>query len=193
MKSKFLCSCAILVLSVSSPALAEVEPWYAYWGIGITDNSYPKDIEESFNAIESLPGINRTDGAIDMLGFYWPLQNDQTILGFVISGSYDRLDDGKTFLQLNQYLYSLSTMHFFGEAPGHGFLLRGDIGVSKTLVQTSFSGDTRSDSGSGFLVGTGYGLPISEGSRLILGINYSNKKIEGDTYSSTTFSIAGLW
>jgi len=116
---KFCLGVFLGFLLVPSPVLAEVEPWYTYWSIGMSDNKYPKDIQQDFDSIASLPGVERTEIAMDMLGFYWPLRsnsfkNSKTILGFVVSVSADAFDDRYKHFQVNQYLTSLSTMHFFG-------------------------------------------------------------------------------
>ncbi len=177
----------------SSPAFAEVESWYAFWGIGFADNSYPSGLQEAVDIADSAPGVSHTQGAIDVLGFYWPLADNKTIIGGVVSGAYDRLDDGDNYFQINQYLYALSTMHFVGKEPGHGFFVRGDVGISKGIIISNFAGNASSDSGYGFLVGTGYGFPVSDDSRLILNINYSQKSIESETYHAMSFSVAGLW
>ncbi len=189
---------SIVVFSLAmwaSPSMAEVEPWYTYWGVGVSDNSYPSDLQNLFDAAESSPNIDRSEIAIDMFGFYWPVLDNRTIVGGVISGTADRLNVTGTseYIQLNQYLYGVSVMKFLGNEPGDGFFVRGDIGVAKIVLDSSFTSAVSSDSGTGFLLGIGYGVAISEKSRLILGANFTSKKIEGETFTATTFSIGGLW
>ena len=183
---------SLLILSPVS-AIAEVEDWYTYWAIGPADHNYGGDLDTVMSAAESVPGIDRTETGLDMFGFYWPYDNN-TMMGFVISGSYDRLEDNfGDYMQLNQYLYGFSTMHFFGSEIGDGFYVRGDIGIAKMVLDSSFGATIDSDTGTGYLLGVGYAWPVSEQSRIMLGLGLSNKNIEGDTVSSTVFTIGGLW
>ena len=100
------------------------EDWYAYWSVGISDNTYPADLQNEFDNAQAL-GFSRTEVAIDALGFYWPI-GQKTINGFVVSGTNDTLSLNGSTLSLKTYLYSYSVMHYFGQEPGDGFYLRGD-------------------------------------------------------------------
>ena len=52
---------------------AEVESWYSYWALGFSSHSYPEEIQE---VVDDIPThVTRTQVAVDMLGFYWPLSN----------------------------------------------------------------------------------------------------------------------
>ncbi len=173
-------------------AAAEVEDWYTYWSLGSASHTYDEPLDSAVQAVDALPGVSRTETAIDMLGFYWPMQNDKTAVGFVISGSADRLEDSWDYIQLNQYLYGGSVMHFFGEEIGDGVFLRGDLGISKLVVDSSVA-NIASDSGTGILLGVGYGIKVSEGFRVLLSLTASNNNIDGHDYKSTAFRIGGLW
>jgi hypothetical protein len=171
---------------------SDVEDWYAYWSIGVSNNHYPGSLDAVLNTLESTPGVNRTQLALDMLGFYWPV-NNQTILGFVISGSADRFEDSYgDYLQLNHYLYGLSSMHFFGKTIGDGFYVRGDVGIAKINMDSNF-GSATSDNGNGFLLGIGYGWPISNESRILVGLTTSSYSVESETYTTTSLTVGGLW
>ena len=174
---------------------AAQEDWYTYWSIGSADNSYPDDLDALLDAFDSLPGVDRTQGSMDMLGFYWPVK-DKLNVGFVISGSWDRFETSLGDMQLNQYLYAASAMKFFGKEIGDGLFLRGDLGFAKaSITADTFIGnyDGETDTGMGILLGVGYGIPVSEDSRVLLSLNVSNKDIEGDNWSAVTFNIGGLW
>ena len=174
-------------------AVAEVEDWYTYWSIGGASHTYDEPLDSAVQAADAWPGVSRTETAIDMFGFYWPMQNEKTAVGFVISGSADRLQDSWDHIQLNQYLYGGSVMHFFGEEIGDGVFLRGDLGFSKLVVDTSVTNPESSDTGSGILLGVGYGIKVSEGFRVLLSLTASNNNIDGHDYKSTAFRIGGLW
>ena len=191
---------ALLFLSIVIPntVFAAIENWYAYWSIGIASNEYPSNsdafVSEPFiDSIKSIPGVNRTESSIDMLGFYWPMNNN-TMAGIVISGTGDRLQDSfDDYIQTNQYLYGLSGMKFFGREIGDGFFLRGDIGIARLKFDSNVFYDESSDNGFGYLIGTGFGIPISDQTRILLSVSFSNKKVEGDNYRSTSINIGGLW
>jgi hypothetical protein len=170
----------------------DTEDWYAYWAIGVADHHYPGSLDSVLNALESLPGVDRTQLEFDMLGFYWPIKN-RTLLGFVISGSADRCADGYgNYMQLNHYLYGLSSMHFFGKSIGDGFYVRGDIGIAKINIDSSF-GSANSNNGSGILLGVGYGWPISHETRILVGLSTSSYSVESESYSTTSITVGGLW
>jgi hypothetical protein len=186
----------ILLCALCSSASAEVEDWYTFWSIGFASINYPGELNEAFDSVDSLPGVTRTTFTMDIFGFYWPLENKQTIMGVVVNNASDNLGDDNTTFSLNQYLYSFSTMHFFGSEPGDGFLLRGDIGMSSAVMTISGGGSSfedASDSGVGFLLGIGYGYPVSEGSRIIFSLNLASRDIEGDNISTIGLTIGGLW
>lgn len=190
---KRIVASALLALLLPLSASAEVESWYTYWAIGMADHDYPGGLDAAMDAADSVPGIDRTELGYDMFGFYWPYQNN-TLLGFVVSGSSDRLeDDYGDYIQINQYLYGLSAMHFFGKEIGDGFYVRGDAGMAKISLDSSFGGDVSSDNGTGFLLGLGYAIPISGQSRILFGVNMSSYSVEGENSTTTTFTIGGLW
>lgn len=174
-------------------ASAVVESWYTYWGFGFANHTYEEPLDSAVEAVDSLPGVSRSQTAFDLLGFYWPLKDGKTSAGVILSGSADRLDDSWEYVQINQYLYAGSIMHFFGKEIGDGFFLRGDLGFAKAVVDTSYSNPVGSDTGSGILVGVGYGIPVSEGSRILITLTASSNNIEGHDYTSTALRIGGLW
>jgi opacity protein-like surface antigen len=182
----------LLVLLCPLQSFAAQEDWYAYWSIGGAANHYPGNLDSFLESIDSLPGVDRTQGSIDMLGFYWPMPNKLS-LGFVISGSWDNFQTPFGDVQYNQYLYGASAMKFFGKEIGDGFFLRGDVGFAKGVLDAGYYGTSTSDTGLGFLLGLGYGIPVSEDSRVLLGINVSNKDINDETVSAVTFNVGGLW
>ena len=175
-------------------ANAEVEDWYSYWGLGIADHQYDEPLDSSINSVEALPGVTRTEIAMDILGFYWPIGDQpSTIVGFVINGSADRLDDSYDYIQINHYLYGASVMHFFGKEPGDGFFVRGDFGVAKASLTDSYGSYSSSDNGTGYLLGVGYGIPMRSGWRLMFSATSTSRTIEDDEYNAIAFTIGGLW
>ena len=187
----------LLILLLFSPlqAFAEEEDWYTYWSFGFSNNTYSGGLDSLLDSLEAQPGVDRAEIAIDMLGFYWPLQ-EKLILGFVISGTADAFTTPVGNMQINQYLYGASLMKFFGKETGDGLFLRGDLGFAEASITTDTAFGTltsTSDTGMGMLFGVGYGIPVSEQSRVLLSINFSNKDIEGDNWSAVSFNVGGLW
>jgi hypothetical protein len=85
-------------------------------------------------------------------------------------------------------------MHFFGREPGAGFFVRADLGLAFYSISSS-ERDLEVDfkTGYGGLVGGGYGIPVSEGTRLLLNVNYAMRLIEGDDIDSWGVSLGVLF
>lgn len=176
-------------LAIKKP---EPENWYAYWGLGSSSNSYSNEFDDVFSALESLPGAERTQIALDMFGFYWPLNNSTTIHGFVVNSVSDRVDIGNEYIALNQYIYAYSIMRFFGSEVGDGFFIRADVGIAEAIIETNYD-SVVSESGVGALFGVGYGITLSKESRILLNFNIANRTIEDNEWSTAAFSVGILW
>ena len=178
-------------------AMADTENWYAYWSLGTVNHDHPPELERIMSDADSVPGIDRTELALDMFGFYFPVDVlENSAAGFVINGSTDSLTD--TFgnsVNFNTYLYGLSFMSFLGSEIGDGLFVRGDFGIAKAVVSSTgrFNSSTSSESGTGYLLGVGFGIPLSSQARIILGANTSSKKIDSKTYGATQFTVGILW
>lgn len=190
----------VLFLSYTGASHAvesKMESWYTYWELGYANISYPVELQEAIDVLENFPGVDRTKVNIGILGFYWPLKNNRTLLGGMIDGCADRFDVSllgySTYMQINHYLYSFSVMHFLNNTVGNGFFLRSDVGFAKMMVDKKDEGDRTSDWGMGFLVGGGYSLPVTEGTRIIINANYSIKRVEEENYGKFAISIGGLF
>jgi len=189
-----------ILATFSTFSQAEVESWYSFWSVGFASHSYPEELQKE---LDELPvGITHTQVALDMLGFYWPFPNDQSILGVVINGSGDSFTDGFSTFQLSQSSLAISAMHFFGSEPGDGFFIRGDVGSSSLSVSLDGYNYGASESGLGLLGGIGYGIKMSEETRILLGVSYARNAIPyvtndnyatNETFDSLRFTISGLW
>lgn len=182
-----------LTLLFSGTAQAAQESWYTYWGIGWTSNSYSGEVGDVLESAKDA-GADHVAVTLDMLGFYWPLPNmPKTLLGVIVNGGGDRYDDGGDWVQFNTYLLGVSSMHFFGREPGAGFFVRADLGMAWFSVSNSEDDSENSDIGYGGLIGGGYGFPVTEGTRILLNINYAIRHAEGDNVSSLGISVGGLF
>ena len=96
-----------------------------------------------------------------------------------------------------QSLLALSAITFLGNPIGKGFYVRGDIGraaASEEVKGSSLLPDgSSSDSGVGILASIGYGLPISNETRILFGLTHTINRFSGDSFSTTALSIYGLW
>jgi len=170
----------------------KLESWYAYWGLGYADIKYPTELDNLLTWVEKQPGVSHLSLCFDGLGFYFP-RGPRTITGFVINTWGDRYEINNESMQLNGYLFSLSFMHFLNHRIGRGFFIRGDAGAAKFSIVSDGLGSSSSDWGWGGLVGGGFGIPITPGTRLLFNINYSIRHVEGESVGALEISVGGLF
>lgn len=179
---------------VSSAMAAEnkLESWYTYWGIGWAGHSYTDD---TFEQLQDQQGLDHVELGLDLLGFYWPV-GENTIIGGILNGTVDVYSVGSLSTAVTSSLLSFTTMRFLNGRIGQGPFIRGDIGLARASVRTEIgdvSATETSDAGLGFLLGGGYGLPVSAGTRLLLNLNYSVRRIEGESFKIFQISLGGLF
>ena len=178
---------ALLLCSLSFSTQADVEKWYAYWGIGTGINAYPSSVEKLY---DGLDGGKRSNVAIDAWGFYWAL-SDKEMLGFILTESIDTIEKNVNNVELkykvDQGLYSLSGMRFFGKEIGDGFFIRGDVGLASII---KCEGD---DSGFGAVFAGGYGFPVSKGTRILATLQTALNIGNDGHYTSLRALIGVLW
>ena len=192
-----LLSCIFITQEVESRE-NELESWYTYWGVGIVDNTYPNE-DESDNTIGA---------AIDALGFYWPLGN-KMLIGGIINGSVDTytatffdsdLGVGSVEASVFNYLYAVSAMRFLSPKIGEGFFVRADLGLAAQRIEADVKTvgieiglEETSEVGVGFLIGGGYGFPVTSGTRLLVNLNVAVRQIEGEQTESVGLTLNGLF
>lgn len=169
-----------------------LERWYTYWALGWARPTYSGGMDAFTDNLE-----RRADATLrfdlDLLGFYVPLTNHKTLVGGIINGGADAYSVGDVLFQVNQYLYGVSALHFVTRYIGRGPFVRADAGIARMVLTGTGSGTLDSAQGYGFLVGGGYGLQITAGTRLLMNANYSRRRIGGDTYGKLNVSIGGLF
>jgi hypothetical protein len=92
-------------------------------------------------------------------------------------------------------------MNFYGREIGEGLFYRTDIGYSQARRTISFtesdfsSGESVYGFGSGMsvLLGAGYGIPVSEESRVLILLEYRNAFIADNEMQSIGITVNGLW
>ena len=204
MSKRMLLFVLAAVIAVSGPSDArdnDLESWYTYWGLGYANNTYPGDLQDLLDEIDDLPGgdVDHLALAVDIFGFYWP-RGDRTLVGGIVNGSVDTYDVslfGENLeIDIYNYLYGLSAMHFLANQIGQGPFVRVDLGLARHVAEAEALGEEdeeASDWGTGILLGGGYGIPVTSGTRLLVNANYALRRVEGETTSSLVLSLNGLF
>lgn len=151
------------------------ESWYTLWGFGFSNSNYSGILGDAYEKDKSSAGADKSSMAVDLLGFYWPLEGHKTMLGFILNGSTDTLKLAGSEESITTSLLAFSAHHFFGTNIGNGWFLRGDIGFARASVDIDIGADhynVTSDMGVGFLAGGGYGFALGRETRLLLGLYY---------------------
>ncbi len=192
------------VIALSGPADAgdnQLESWYTYWGLGYVNNNYPGELQDLLDEIDDLPGgdVDHLALALDIFGFYWP-RGDRTLVGGIVNGSVDTYEVtlfGEDLeIDIYNYLYGVSGMHFLANEIGRGPFVRVDLGLARHVVEAEALGEKdeeASEWGTGILLGGGYGIPVTSGTRLLVNANYALRRVEGETTSSLVISLNGLF
>ncbi len=167
------------------------ESWYTNWGLGIPFIGYPSELGDVLDVLRDA-GVDNIRISLDLLGFYLPI-GQQALAGVSVNAWGDRYDDGVTSLQINAYTFSLSSMYFLMNGIGDGLFVRAEVGPARLALDSSLDISSTSDWGFGYLVGAGYGLPITSGTRLLLHLTYSGRNVEGESYGAFGLSLSGLF
>ena len=99
-------------------------------------------------------------------------------------------------IDIYNHLYGVSALHFLANQIGQGPFLRVDMGLARHVAEAEALGEEdeeASDWGPGILLGGGYGIPVTSGTRLLVNANYSLRRVEGETTSSLVLSLNGLF
>jgi hypothetical protein len=170
-----------------------LESWYTYWGLGWANPGYSGEVDQTLDVLRDVEGVSSITLDLDLLGFYVPLGGDKTIVGGIINAAAERFEVESESFQINQYLYAASVMHFVDQYVGRGFFVRGDVGLARVVVDSSFGIEATSESGFGFLLGGGYGFAVTPGTRMLLNANYARRSVEGESYSAFSLTLGGLF
>lgn len=211
----------VLVLALSHPSVADdvswpaddIESWYFYLGVGRVNNTYPDKFQGLFGKDASdlmwgfyLPQGERTLGGVTVRGssdrWKGPVRTQTktqecglfcTFLGIGGGPSTVKIEPE---IKIDQTLFFLSAMHFLKHKIGQGPFVQVDVGLANAYVKTKdYQGEVKAadDWGMGFLVGGGYGMPIMSGTRLLVQVNGSLRRIEGEQYMSVGMMLNGLF
>lgn len=188
-----ICSNTKVVISKESkiPSNDDIDSWFFKFGIGAVSISYPGEIKETVDHLDSLDYIDRSQLAIDM-GVYWTV-NKNYMAGFNINGHSDTFKNTITNdeMSINVYNYAFSNVYFFQKVE-NGLFVRGDIGIAKGVISSTDTSPSTSENGFGLAIGMGYcfNLNIVSLQTEVLLTNYT---IEGDTIKSAQFLVSLLF
>lgn len=193
----------ISMFAMSPMVMAENENWYVMFGVGGADTSNDTDISGEINNLFAQNGGDQTELGIDLLGVYRPFKNDPSKLwGIAIHCDAQIITKHPNYITTGDisvfnYTIGLSGLYFPSEEHGKGVYFRGDAGLAQNMVIYGNGAQAQAEAdekmGIGGLVGIGYGLPVTKGTRLLLGANYSKSFVRGGDFSAVSFTLGGLW
>jgi hypothetical protein len=169
------------------------ESWYSYWGLGVMHPVYERPVQATLDQLQA-GGASRFSYSYDLLGFYWPLSvRHNDLAGFVLDGQTDSYSSSGDTFAINQYLFALSFMRFYGPEIGEGVFLRGDVGAARWFLTETSADSLSSDWGFGGLGGVGYGLAVSKGVRLLVQLDLGYRYVQSRSYESGALTLGALF
>lgn len=181
----------IAMILLMSTTVLVADEWFAKIGIGMTNISYPDELQTDIEALDSLSYIDRTKSAIDM-GVYWSI-NSNYIAGFNINGHGDYFTDKITNyeMNINAYNYAFSNIYYINKIED-GLFIRGDVGLVRILVGANNS-YTVSDTGFGAAIGGGYCYNIDNTLSIQAELLFTDYYADGDNVRSTQLLFSLLF
>jgi hypothetical protein len=147
---------------------SKTESYYLYFSAGYGNISYTGSIPTT-----NTPALN-----LDLLGIYWPKYGQNFMVGMVLGLNLNELAVEENTVIVTQPSLSLSTNYFFGQNIGSGLFARLDLGFASvaTFEDQSDAYILNYELGATMLIGTGYAIPISAETRMLINLSY-NKNI----------------
>ena len=175
---------AIFFSGSSVQSQHKLESWYLYFGLGYANPQYADEVEQVLDDIVDQPNVSHASIGLDLIGFYWPIGGKKTVIGGIINTFGDRYENDNVNIsfQLTGVTFAFSTMHYLTNEIGKGLFLRADAGPARFTGDIEGGGISVTAStgwGFGALVGTGYSIPVSAGTRILLNANYAFRRVEG--------------
>jgi hypothetical protein len=171
----------------------KLKSWYTLWSVGWVHASYPPSIDDQIEIIKALPGYSHLALTFDILGFYKPVIDEQTLFGGIVNGIYDRHAVDSKNLVIGDFQLSVSALRFVQNRIGQGFFLRLDLGLAHNFTDGD-ERDRTTDWGPGALIGAGFGLPVTNGIRILLSGAYTSRWYGwNDPDQSWQVTIGGLF
>ncbi len=166
-----------------------LETWYIKFGIAYVDIKYSSELQDAVDTLEDTPGVTRSSVAVD-LGVYF-LINKYSIVGFNMNSVGDTFEYNGDELYINSYNYALSYM-YFPEQVRDGIYFRGDIGISKGVIDGDGVQKSTTKDGIGYGVGIGYSFELG-GTGLMLEAFHGSYELEDQKIDTTQIFLTGLF
>ena len=161
------------VVNVNEPTQDQgIESWYLHFAVGYGKPFYASSLQEHLK--------HPVSRSMDLVGVYWPLRGNHTILGGSVSAIVDQYTQ--------QQLYSFSIMHFFNNVIGSGIFIRGDAGIAMLIGET----EEYTGLGVGCLVGGGYSIPVSNETRITMNLQYGIRVIKAHVHGALGINVGIL-
>lgn len=173
----------------------EPEDWYFIASIGGANNKNPDDVEQVISDAEDIFQTDRVSLGVD-LGFYWPVSDDTFLLGVVSNVSAESVHDAidTNIITHHASHVGISAINFVGPEVGKGLFFRGDLGAARseyTFLNNNYL--VENGTGSAILLGAGYSIAVSGESRVIFSLNFIKRTIGDREFTSSQFTIGGMW
>lgn len=175
---------AAVLFSYSALIHADPETWYFNVGLGKPNPSHSAYVD-SFLQYDSHSEISVDLGIYRNLGDYFAA-------GLALTNTGETTD--VYGIDYFTYLTAVSFLSFFGgNEIGDGLFVRADLGAAKAVLHDNYYGGEINFSGTGYLLGVGYGFPLSRRARVLFTLASEKLNMGDDDFSSTNFGISLLW
>jgi hypothetical protein len=143
------------------------ESYYLYFALGFGNISFDGSLSSNNN-----PAVD-----FNLLGIYWPKFNKKFMVGVVLDLTVNEFSIAQTTTNIYQPAVSLSMNYFFGQNIGSGLFARLDLGLGSVAFLKDEPTVYVLDYiiGGTMLAGVGYGIPISQETRLLINLDFIKK------------------
>lgn len=185
----------LLFLLNNNTLYALEENWYAFISFGFANHKYSEPLESQIKGRSSI--IRRSQFAMDRIAFYSNLHNYNTIAGPIITQTIDSFSEsGTSYFDMYHFLYGGSIVKSSGSEPGNSFFVKLDTGVAHSFRDGALKQTVLKRLGKwgfGINASFGYGLPITDGSKLLFCLGLAYKSIEFNEYFALIYHLGVLW
>jgi hypothetical protein len=187
---------AVTPVQSEAPIVVEsrpIESWYGYYGVGFARPSYPGAMQSLADELSAPDGVINAGVAMDAAGVYAPYGGSTRLLvGGVVNLALDVYADETSSITMTQASVSSSALYFTSRI-GEGPFVRGDVGLAAVSIANELEEGIESPVGVGVLAGAGYAMPLSNGTGLMLNVNYSARMIDGETFGAFGATVGILF
>jgi hypothetical protein len=176
--------------SISNDSIT-IRSHYSYWGVGYASTDYSDAFELALDMTQG--DRSKIVGTADVLGFYWPIHNNRSLLGVIAHGVIENNSGDGGYANIAQASIVLSGVYFINETIGAGPFIRLDGGPTAIATFSSNTEVISPSIGIGVLAGIGYMIPLTTETSLAVGANYSARAFSSHYASTLGFTIGTLF